>query len=97
MSTSWTSTRSNNTGVYLEPVFGRGPLPQEEGRYKHIDKELRWLRWAAVASHTAQCDTSCSTDVASICTFYAYTHCETGTGIDTIFSFHCEDSAVHYY
>lgn len=28
--------------VYLEPIFGGGALPQEQGRFKRIDKEFRW-------------------------------------------------------
>ena len=27
--------------VYLEPIFGGGALPQEQGRFKRIDKEFR--------------------------------------------------------
>ena len=93
MSTSWTSTRSSKCWVYLEPIFGGGPLPQEQGRFKHIDKVLRW--WE-VAAHAVHSNASCSTDLTCMCTFCTYTYCEIVTGIDTVFSFHCEDSAVHY-
>uniref|UniRef100_A0A915IXT0 Dynein heavy chain linker domain-containing protein n=1 Tax=Romanomermis culicivorax TaxID=13658 RepID=A0A915IXT0_ROMCU len=27
--------------VYLEPIFGRGALPQEQGRFQRVDKEFR--------------------------------------------------------
>lgn len=27
--------------VYLEPIFGRGALPQEQGRFKRVDEEFR--------------------------------------------------------
>ena len=27
--------------VYLEPIFGRGALPQEQGRFKRVDEEYR--------------------------------------------------------
>ena len=27
--------------VYLEPIFGRGALPQEQGRFKRVDDEYR--------------------------------------------------------
>ena len=79
--------------VYLEPIFGGGPLPQEQGRFKHIKKELRW---PAVAAHTAHSNASCSTDLTCMCTCCTCTYCEIGTGIDAVFSFHCGDNAVHY-
>ena len=28
--------------VYLEPIFGRGALPREQGRFKKIDEEFRY-------------------------------------------------------
>ena len=27
--------------VYLEPIFGRGALPKEQGRFKRVDTDLR--------------------------------------------------------
>ena len=27
--------------VYLEPIFGRGALPKEQGRFRGVDKEFR--------------------------------------------------------
>ena len=27
--------------VYLEPIFGRGALPREQGRFRRIDEEFR--------------------------------------------------------
>jgi len=27
--------------VYLEPIFGRGALPKEQGRFKRVDDEFR--------------------------------------------------------
>jgi dynein heavy chain 2 len=29
--------------VYLEPIFGRGALPKEQGRFKRVDDELRGI------------------------------------------------------
>ena len=93
MSTSWTSTRSSNTGSTWSQSLVEGHFHRKKDSSNILTRS-----WGgpAIASHTTHSDTSRSTDVASICTFCTYTHCETGTGIDTIFSFHCEDSAVHY-
>ena len=27
--------------VYLEPIFGRGALPREQGRFKRVDDDFR--------------------------------------------------------
>ena len=27
--------------VYLEPIFGRGALPKEQGRFKRVDDDFR--------------------------------------------------------
>lgn len=29
--------------VYLEPIFGRGALPKEQGRFKRVDDDFRYL------------------------------------------------------
>lgn len=29
--------------VYLEPIFGRGALPREQGRFKRVDDDFRFV------------------------------------------------------
>jgi dynein heavy chain 2 len=29
--------------VYLEPIFGRGALPKEQGRFKRVDDDFRFV------------------------------------------------------
>jgi len=29
--------------VYLEPIFGRGALPKEQGRFKRVDDDYRYV------------------------------------------------------
>ena len=29
--------------VYLEPIFGRGALPKEQGRFKRVDNDFRFV------------------------------------------------------
>ena len=31
--------------VYLEPIFGRGALPREQGRFKRVDDDFRYVLW----------------------------------------------------
>ena len=31
--------------VYLEPIFGRGALPREQGRFKRVDDDFRFVVW----------------------------------------------------
>lgn len=30
--------------VYLEPIFGRGALPREQGRFKRVDDDFRFVK-----------------------------------------------------
>ena len=29
--------------MYLEPIFGRGALPKEQGRFKRVDDDYRYV------------------------------------------------------
>ena len=93
MGTSQTSTRSSNTGSIWSWSLVDGHCHRNNN-----GSNISPRSWGgpAVAAHAAHSNASCSTDLTCMCTFCTCTHCETGTGIDTVFSFHCEDSALHY-
>lgn len=39
--------------VYLEPIFGRGALPREQGRFKRVDDDFRFVSvlWKVEVAH----------------------------------------------